>query len=202
MSTLPLQTQPENQPLPEGVSTLYDVSWEQFKTIDALLDRHQGVKPSYLRGLLEITSPVGPEHESVKCTLGLLLEAYLREKGIRFYRCGGFTIESPKTASGTPDESYAIGSPKEIPDIVIEVIVSSDRLDKKELYRPKQVPEVWFWKQGEIIVFQLGEQGYEQRDRSQFFPALDLSVLIGYVNSPDQYDAVAELIQAVRRGEL
>jgi hypothetical protein len=77
----------------------------------------------------------------------------MREKGMRFYRCGSFTIESPETASGTPDESYAIGTPKEIPDIVIDVIIISGRLDKKELYRPKQVPEVWFWKKGQITVF-------------------------------------------------
>lgn len=68
-------------------------------------------------------SPVGVEHENRKRTLGLLLEAYMREKGIRFYGCGGFTIESLETASGTPDESYAIGTQKEVPDIVIEVII-------------------------------------------------------------------------------
>lgn len=159
--TTPTLQQSASQPLVEGVSTLYGISWEKFKTIEATLDRSNGVKLAYLRGVLEIMSPIGSEHESVKSTLGLLLQAYMRERGIRFYRCGGFTIESPKTASGTPDESYAIGTQKEIPDIVIEVIITSGRLDKKELYRPKQVPEVWFWKKGQITLFHLGEQGYE-----------------------------------------
>jgi Uma2 family endonuclease len=139
--TLSVIQQPDSQVTAEGVSTLYNISWEQFKTIDAALEEQKGVKLSYLNGVLEIMSPIGSEHESVKSTLGALLEAYWREKGIRFYIRGGFTIESPETASGTPDESYAIGSPKEIPDIVIEVIITSGRLDKKELYRPKQVPE-------------------------------------------------------------
>lgn len=134
--TTPLQQQPVSQPLVEGVSTLYGISWEQFKTIDATLDESKGVKLSYLHGVLEIMSPIGPEHERVKSTLGVLLEAYMREKGIRFYRCGGFTIESPETASGTPDESYAIGTPKKIPDIVIEVIITSGRLDKKSFTDP------------------------------------------------------------------
>jgi Uma2 family endonuclease len=196
-------TQPiPSKPLVEGVSTLYNVTWEQFQTIDATLDRSHGVKLSYLNGILEIMSPIGEEHESVKSTLGLLLEAYMREKGIRFYRCGGFTIQSPKTASGTPDESYAIGTNKKIPDIVIEVIITSGTLDKKELYRPKLVPEVWFWKKGQIIVFHLGEQGYEQKDRSKFLPDLDLSVLKRYLNYADQYDAVTDLIKAIRQGTL
>lgn len=201
MTTLAIQ-QPVNQPIVEGISTLYSISWEQFKTIEATLDRSNGVKLSYLRGVLEIMSPVGPEHESVKSTISALLEAYMREKGIRFYICGGFTIESPQTASGTPDESYAIGTQKEIPDIVIEVIITSGRLDKKELYRPKQVPEVWFWKKGQITLFHLGEQGYEQRERSEFLPDLDLSVLKRYLDYPDQYDAVTDLINAIRQGEL
>lgn len=198
----PIQHPPASQSTSEGVSTLYGISWEQFKTIDALLDDRQGVKLSYLHGILEIMAPIGPDHERVKSTLGLLLEAYLRERGIRFYRCGGFTIESPETASATPDESYAIGTPKPIPDIVIEVIVTSGRLDKTALYRPLQVPEVWFWRQGELIVFHLEAQGYEQRNRSGFFPDLDLAVLKRYLDYSDQYDAVTDLIQAIHRGEL
>lgn len=126
-------------------------------------------------------------------SLKRFLEAYMREKGIRFYGCGGFTIESPKTASGTPDESDLTPSAlkrKSPTDIVIEVIITSGRLDQKELYRPKKVPEVWFWCKGKITLFHLGEQGYEPRNRSEFFPDLDLSVLKRYLDYDDQYDAV------------
>lgn len=178
--TLSVIQQPDSQVTAEGVSTPYNISWEQFKTIDAALEEQKGVKLSYLNGVLEIMSPIGSEYESVKSTIGLLLEAY----------------------SGTPDESYAIGSPKEIPDIVIEVIITSGRLDKKELYRPKQVPEVWFWRKGQITVFGLGEQGYEQQQRSRFLPDLDLPVLERYLNYADQYDAVTDLTKAVRQGEV
>ncbi|BAC88763.1 Uma2 family endonuclease [Gloeobacter violaceus] len=189
-------------PLVEGISTLHGVDWEQFKTIEAALAHlGKGVKLSYFNGVLEIMSPIGPRHEDVKSTLGLLLEAYMREKGIRFYVCGGFTLESPKTASGTPDESYAIGTRKKIPDIVIEVIITSGRLHKTEIYRPKQVPEVWFWKKGQITLFHLEEQGYVQRERSVFFPDLELLMLQRYLDLADQYDAVSEFVEAIRRGD-
>ena len=201
MTILTSQTTVNKLPI-EEIVTLYNLSWEEFKSIDAILDRRKGIKLSFLNGILEIMSPIGAEHERLKSTLGLLLETYMREKRIRFYRCGGFTLESPKKASGTPDESYAIGTQKEIPDLVIEVIITSGKLDKKELYRPQQVPEVWFWKKGEIIIFHLGEQGYQQRERSEFFPDLDISVLKKYVNYPDQYDAVNDLTNALRSGEF
>lgn len=199
--TTPTFKQSASQLLVEGVSILYGISWDQFKAIDAALEESKGVKLSYLNGVLEIMSPISPEHKDKKSTLGLLLEAYMREKGIRFYCCGGFTIESPKKASGTPDESYSIGTHKKIPDIVIEVIITSGRLDK-EIYRPKQVPEVWFWRKGQIIIFHLEAQGYEQKDRSKFLPDLDLSILTQYFDSPDQYDAVTDLINGIRQGKL
>jgi Uma2 family endonuclease len=188
------------QPTEEKLVTLPDVSWEQFKGIEAQLKDNRNVRLSYLSGILEIMSPIGDKHEKVKSTLGLLLEAYMREKGIRFYKRGGFTLEEPGYASGTPDESYSIGTEREIPDIVIEVIVTSGTINRKKLYKPKKVPEVWFWKSNEIKIFRLNEQGeYEEVDRSGFFPELDKSLLLHYIAMPDQYDAVQEFTQAIRR---
>jgi Uma2 family endonuclease len=183
----------------EKLVTLKDVSWEQFKGIEAqLLDNHN-VRLSYLSGMLEIMSPIGEEHESVKRTLGYLLEAYMRELGIRFYGRGGYTLEEPGYASGTPDESYSVGTKREVPDIVIEVIVTSGTINRKELYKPKKVPEVWFWKSNSIKIFRLNERGeYEEVDRSEFFPNLEPTLLLRYIAMPDQYDAVQEFIQNVR----
>lgn len=164
--TAPARQQPATQPLVEGVSTLYGISWEQFKTIPRSLHERERHPLLWLWGL---------------------------------------HIESPETASGTPDESDLTPSAlkrKSPTDIVIEVIITSGRLDQKELYRPKKVPEVWFWRKGEITLFHLGEQGYEPRNRSEFFPDLDLSVLKRYLDYDDQYDAVSELINAIRAGEL
>jgi Uma2 family endonuclease len=184
----------------EKLVTLKDVSWEQFKGIEAQLKDNRNVRLSYLSGILEIMSPIGDKHEKVKSTLGLLLEAYMKVKGIRFYKRGGFTLEEPGYASGTPDESYCIGTDKETPDIVIEIIITSGTINRKELYKPKKVPEVWFWKSNEIKIFRLTEQGeYEEVNRSGFFPDLDLNLLLQYIAMPDQYDAVQEFERVIRR---
>lgn len=190
-----------DQSTQEKLVTVRDVSWEEFKGIEALLKDNRNVRLSYLSGMLEIMSPIGEEHEEVKSTFGLLLEAYMKELGIRFYKRGGFTIEEPGYASGTPDESYSVGTKREVPDIVIEIIVTSGTINRKELYKPKKVPEVWFWKSSEIKIFRLTEQGeYEEVNRSNFFPNLDKALLLQYINHPDQYDAIAEFTQAIRRG--
>ncbi len=46
----------------------------------------------------------------------------MREKGIRFYATGGFTLEASEYACGIPDESYSIGSRDEVPDIVEDML--------------------------------------------------------------------------------
>jgi Uma2 family endonuclease len=187
------------QPTEEKLVTLKDVTWEQFKAIEAQLEDNRSVRLSYLSGILEIMAPIGEKHEEVKSTLGLLLEAYMKQLGIRFYKRGGFTLEAPGYASGTPDESYSIGAKKEVPDIVIEVIVTSGTIKRTELYKPKKVPEVWFWKSNEIKIFRLTEDGeYQEVDRSGFFPELDPALLLYYIAIPDQYDAVVEFEQAIR----
>ena len=185
-------------PQDEKLVTLHDISWEQFKAIEAQLQNNRGVRLTYLSGVMEIMSPIGGRHERVKRTLGLLLEAYMREKGIRFYASGGFTLEQEGYASGTPDESYCIGTDKEIPDIVIEIIITSGTLDRKELYKPLRVPEVWFWRSNQLRIFHLQGEDYQEVNRSEFLRELDKALLLRYIAHPDQYDAVNEFVKAIR----
>ena len=41
-----------------------------------------------------------------------------------------------------PDECYCLGTLAEIPDIAIEIALTSGGIDKLEVYRGLQVPEV------------------------------------------------------------
>lgn len=190
---------PISPPQADGVSTLYGLTWEDFEDFEARLNRGGNrVKLSYLLGVLEIVSPIGSDHEAVKRTLNLLLETYMREKGIRFYASGGFTIASPGVASGIPDDSYCIGSLKSVPDIVIEVIITSGSIDKREIYRPHAVPEVWFWSKGALTVYQLQAGNYKEVERSRFYPDLNLQQLIPFLNYRDQFDAVQDFTAALR----
>ena len=194
--TTSLLEKPSNQPLVEKNVTISGVTWKQFKTIEAQLENNPTVKLTYLAGVLEIMSPIGPLHEYVKRTLNLLLEAYMREKGIRFYALGGFTLEETGYSSGNPDDSYSIGNRKEVPDIVIEAIVTGGTLDKRELYKPKKVPEVWFCKSNQLRVFCLREEEYVEVGSSFLLP--DLGLLRRYLGYDDQYDAVNEFVREIR----
>lgn len=80
------------------------INWSQMETIEAAFADIAGVKFVYLDGLLEIVT-VSPEHEDTKGTIRALLEAYLRESGIRFYIRGGPTLGSREIGGRKePDE--------------------------------------------------------------------------------------------------
>lgn len=188
----------QTQQLQDNCVTLYDISWEKFEAIAALLEDTK-VRLTYLDGTVEIMTP-SPEHEEYKSTVGLLLEAYLRYIGIRFYRCGSYTLGSRELGvRGEPDESYNLVTKKEIPDIAIEVVLTSGGVDKLEKYRRWGVPEVWFYRSRQLFIYRLRSDGYEQIFSSEFLPDLNLDLLVRCLNIPDQYDATVAFTQALQQ---
>lgn len=169
---------------------LSNVTWETLEKLDADLIG-TGARLTYLDGCLTIMSPLSEEHEEPRNTLGQLLEIYLRMKNIRFYGRGSTTIGKKELgARKEPDESYCLGTRKSIPDLAIEVIVTSDGIDILEIYRRVGVREVWFWQDGVISVYCLRETGYELVSNSEVLPELNLRSLEFYSRMADQYDAV------------
>jgi Uma2 family endonuclease len=171
--------------------TLPCVTWSQFELVESSFSDIGGVKFAYLDGILEIMAP-SPDHEDYKSTISMLLEAYMRKVGIRFYARGSATLGSKEIGGRKePDESYNFGAKKPIPDLVIEVIITSGGIDLLQLYQRLEVPEVWLWQDGTIELYRL-ECNYQKIDRSHFLPDLDLTILAKYINYHDQYDAVTE----------
>ena len=137
---------------------LSGISWTQLETLETAFENVGGVRLSYCEGVLEIMN-LSPEHEDAKRTISLLLESYLREKKIRFYSRGSATLSNPELgAKKEPDESYNIGTKKAIPDLAIEIVVSSGGINKLKLYQCLGIPEVWFWEDGVLSIYQLQEE--------------------------------------------
>jgi Uma2 family endonuclease len=91
-----------------------------------------------------------------------------------------------KKTGAEPDECYCIGEEKSVPDIAIEVNITSGNIDKLEIYRRLGVKEVWMWKSNGLSLYHLREEtlkqfvdtyGYERITASEFLPELDISLL-------------------------
>jgi Uma2 family endonuclease len=176
------------------------VEWSQFLALETAFADIEGIRFTYLDGVLEIM-PESIEHEDIKSTIRVLLEAYLRHAGIRFYVRGNPTLGDKTLSARTePDESYNFGVKKPIPDLAIEVVITSGDIDKLQIYQRLGVPEVWFWQDGNLSIYYLDpnlNNKYERAIRSQLLPNLDLNLLVRFINYADQYDAANEFIKLI-----
>jgi Uma2 family endonuclease len=179
--------------------TITGVSWQAYEALlSDLGDDFPGLRVHYLDGTLEITMP-GRQHEVVKDNISGLLRDYFEETRTRFYGLGSTTFRAETKRRGAePGVSFCIGIDKEFPDIAIEVVQTSGGVNKLDIYQGLNVVEVWFWQNNQFTVYGLQGEGYEQRERSEILPELDLSILATYVIYPEPLDAVIEFRQALR----
>ncbi|MEC4803184.1 MAG: Uma2 family endonuclease [Jaaginema sp. PMC 1079.18] len=154
------------------------ITWQQFKLIQAGFAESSGIHLYYYNNTIEILMP-GREHEFFKSIIGMLIELFCLQKNIEFEPLGSTTQERPETASAEPDESYCFGVSKPIPDLVIEVILTSGSPNKLQRYQSLEIPEVWFWQDGIFSLYHLRNNNYESISRSQIpeLAALDIELL-------------------------
>ena len=158
---------------PEERRIVTGVSWEQYEALLADLEDSSTYRVAYLEGVLEIVSP-SRRHERGKTQIGTFLEIYFVETDTEYFPMGSTTLrKQEKQAGGEPDESYCINTDKEVPDLVIEVVVTSGGINRLKLFRRLGVREVWFRHCDRFILYYLREEtptrfiqtsGYERID--------------------------------------
>jgi Uma2 family endonuclease len=178
-------------PKPEEKITLYGVTWEQYDTLVSMfMDKFPGLRMTYLEGTLEIMG-TSSEHERLKKIIARLLEMYAVEKRITLNGYGNTTFRKEAKQRGLePDECYCLGELRAVPDIAIEIAITSGGIDKLSVYQGLGVTEVWFWQNDQFILYRLQEEAYMQIARSEFLPDLDLVLLSQFVNYDNQTEAV------------
>ncbi len=159
------------------------VSWQVYEGLLESLQDSPEFRVMYLEGTLKIMSS-SRRHESDKKRIALLLETYFLEMGVDFYPLGSTTFREQSVARGIePDECYCIDSEESVPDIAIEVVVTSGGISSLEIYQGLKVPEVWFWQKGSFSLYSLQENNYQEVKHSQFLPELDFELLASYILS-------------------
>ena len=196
----PQLTEPSRvQAIAEQRVVLEGIRWQQYEGLLATLgDDFPNLRLSYLEGTLEIMT-ISPEHEELKKMIAMLMEAFFQETRTRFHGMGSATFRKAARQRGLePDECYCLGQKKDVPDIAIEVILSSGTVDKLEIYRGLGVTEVWFW-DNQFAIYHLRAQQYELILKSELLPNLDITVLSRHIRPLDQFDAVMEFRELLRQ---
>ena len=190
---------------PEEIFISSGVTWAGYESLLAKLGDNSHYRITYLDGVLEIVSP-SIRHENIKTNLGMLLERFFYRKRIRFVPMGSSTFRNKARQAGAePDECYCIGEQKNIPDLAIEVVLTSGSTDKLEVYRRLGVTEVWFWERNQLKLYHLRDDpenqeatiypetyGYEQIKTSELLPELDIELFERCLTISDSIQAIDE----------
>nr|VFJ64413.1 MAG: Putative restriction endonuclease [Candidatus Kentron sp. FW] len=179
---------------------LHGINWQDYEALLAMRGDSGGTRVTYLKGEVEFMSP-SIDHELFKTRLARLLEAYAEERDIELEGYGSWTVRKEVKERGVEaDECYSVGPRKgrpEIPDISIEVVWTGSGIDKLEVYRGLEIPEVWFWKDGALHFHILRHGNYELAPRSVLLPELDPALLCRFMTGTSQTQAVRAYRQAL-----
>lgn len=154
------------------------ISWQQFQLIQAGFAQSPGIRLAYYDSTIEILMP-GREHEVFSRLISFLMGLFCLENAIEFEPTGSMTQEREGVVSVQADESYCFGTSKPIPDLAIEVVVTSGGPKKLQRYQALGVSEVWFWQDGRFSLYRLRDGQYEKSDRSEIpeLTTLDIDLL-------------------------
>lgn len=158
---------------------LHGVPWAQYEALAAGRGESAVPRLTYLGGTLEIMSP-SHDHEKIKTNIARLLKAWADAKGVELEGYGSWTVRREELGRGLePDECYVLGAhgvPTR-PDLAIEVNWTRGGIDKLDVYRGLEVPEVWVWEDDRIVVYVLTGGRYVVQARSALLPELDLALI-------------------------
>lgn len=168
---------------------LQNVPWSVYVMLRDSLDS-PGVRMTYLEGALELMR-TSREHEVDKKQIARLLELFCLERDIPLFGYGSTTFRKEEQERGLePDECYARGGDRTIPEIAIEVIVTHGLIDKLDVYRRLDIREVWLFQSGAFKVLTLRGERYEEIAASEVIPEVDLAQIARYAQMTDQHAAL------------
>jgi Uma2 family endonuclease len=193
----------DDRPVDDQIVNLHDVSWEDYERLLTMRGDCSAPRISYLEGEVEIMSP-SQTHEGIKSRIGRLVESYCLEHDITFSTYGSWTLKSPdRTRATEPDECWVFGTaPADRPHLAVEVVWTSGRIDKLDIYRKLGVAEVWYWRRGRLQPYCLRGERYVPVTAGEVLPGLDLDLLTRFLDQPTTSDAIRGYRQALQMGGI
>jgi Uma2 family endonuclease len=173
---------------------LQDISWRTYENLLADLRDKSVPRLTFDRGVLEIMSPTR-EHEQYNTAIALLVSTVAEELGMDVLKLGSTTYRRQDLMRGfEPDSSFYIQNLDSIlgkntidlnvdpaPDLVIEVDITRDSLDKLPVFAALGVPEVWRYDGNRLSILVLARGVYHESETSAVLPPLTASTLSEFV---------------------
>lgn len=185
----------------DHIVRLENATWADYRRLLELRGERSVPRLAYLDGAIELMSP-SRMHEVIASWIGHLIEVWCDEHGIECSALRSWTLKNEEEERGAEaDECYVFGDnafEALRPQLAIEVIWTSGRLDKREIYRSLGVQELWFWRRGVITIFVLRGQTYEECSSSEVLPGIDVAELASFLDRPAMTRAQRDYRAALR----
>ncbi len=179
---------PEEIKLPAGSVVRLPGTWQEYQI---LCDRRgEGSIPriKYRSGEVLLMSPL-PKHGRDAHLIAAIITTLLDSQEREYDAFTPVTMQLPEESGIEPDYCFyidhwpAVSGKERIdwrndppPDLVLEIDVTSYS-DVRD-YLPYRVPEVWLFRQQQLLIYQLQGDEYGVNSQSQYFPEVNLADVI------------------------
>lgn len=194
---------------------LHNISWQQFENLLVDLGESRAARVAYDDGTLEIMTPL-PEHEYYKEALGDAIKDIAEVLDQDYESLGSTTWKREiKKAGVEPDNCFYFQNEPKIrgkleydlnqdppPDLALEIDVTNKSLSRFAIYARLGVPEIWCYDSGELMIYQLQNEGYIQVETSSVFPTLPVQELPALIEQyrPQGRRAIRRAVRDWARG--
>ncbi|MBW4514864.1 MAG: Uma2 family endonuclease [Timaviella obliquedivisa GSE-PSE-MK23-08B] len=204
---------PKDRPPNEQRVLLPNVSWEQFEQLVIELGVDRLVRLTYMRGKLEMMTPVA-EHDRCHKLLESLVLIIADELKQPVEAIAPVMLKSPDLLCATePDACYYFSTPSlphkpeiyipqdPVPNLLVEVALTQSKLDKLPLYASLAIPEVWRYittagedvLKGKLLIYGLQSDRYLSQSHSSTFPGLSGDRILEFLEQSDSMSLSAAL---------
>lgn len=201
--------------LPAGAMLrLRNVGWDEYEHLLTQMSSRPGHRMTYDCGRLIVMSP-SPEHEEYKESIYSVVRVMAEEWGMTLESRGAATFKSKRLAKGVePDTCFYVQNAVRVigqrtivlgidppPDVVVEVDLSNESLEKFRIYAALGVPEIWRYDGERAHFYKLAGSDYEEVETSVAFALLtaeDLTRFVGQSKSEGQTAALSSFRKSVR----
>ncbi len=187
---------------------LREQTWEDYENILEEIGEASGLRVSYDGELVKIMT-LSTTHEKYVRFFEMLittLSLRLRKKILHF---GSATMKASRKQRGSePDCCFYIQNAEAVarkatidfsrdvpPDVVVEVDIHHNSLDKFSIYSALRVPEFWLYDGKQLKIYQLEKDDYFEIEKSIALPILTTQILSDFLNRLEKSDQFEILLE-------
>ena len=184
---------------PKSSLILYEQTWEDYEQLLKSVGAASGLRISFDSGTLEIMT-LSTEHETYARLLEKLIGVLSLRLNIDIESFGSATMRKSSAAKGIePDACFYVQSIEQIgskirldfsvdppPDIVVEIDLYHESLDKFPIYAALGVAEIWRYAGDEFEIYKLTDGTYKSLEKSHSLPVLTAEFLGNLLNRSRQ----------------